>query len=56
MTFAERIGHFVLFVVLTVITLGLYPLYFAITTTRENNVLLREIRDSLRDNRDRTID
>ena len=51
MTFSEKIGHFILFVLLTVITIGLYPLYFIVTTTRENNMFLREIRDSLRENR-----
>ena len=54
MTFAEKIRHFILFIVLTVVTLGLYPLYFMITTTRENNVLLRDIRDSLRENGNRS--
>ena len=47
MSFPERLGHFVLFVVLTVVTLGVYPLYFMVSTTRENNQVLKEIRDIL---------
>ena len=45
MSIPERIWQFVL---LTIITVGLYPLYFMVTTARERNVLLREIRDQLR--------
>ena len=48
---AERIGNFVVFVVLTIITLGIYPLYFAVTRTQENIGLLTEIRDELVDQR-----
>ena len=47
MSFPERLGHFALFVVLTVVTLGVYPLYFMVSTTRENNQVLKEIRDIL---------
>lgn len=47
MSFAEKIGHFLLFVLLSLITFGLYPLYFLVVTTRENNKYLRQIRDSL---------
>lgn len=47
MSFSERLGHFVLFVVLTIVTLGVYPLYFMVSTTRENNQVLKEIRDIL---------
>jgi len=44
---AERIGNFVSFLFLTLITLGIYPLYFYITRTEENISLLEEIRDEL---------
>jgi NADH:ubiquinone oxidoreductase subunit 4 (subunit M) len=44
---AERIGNFVVFLVLTLITLGIYPLYFYVTRTQENIELLTEIRDEL---------
>lgn len=47
MSFSARLGHFVLFVVLTIATLGVYPLYFMVSTTRENNQVLKEIRDLL---------
>ena len=48
---AERIGNFVVFLVLTLITLGIYPLYFYVTRTQENIGLLTEIRDELIDQR-----
>lgn len=48
---AERIGNFVVFLVLTLITLGIYPLYFYVTRTQENIGLLTEIRDELVDQR-----
>jgi len=48
---AERIGNFVVFLVLTLITLGIYPLYFYVTRTQENISLLTEIRDELVDQR-----
>ena len=44
---AERIGNFVVFLVLTLITLGIYPLYFYVTRTQENISLLEDIRDEL---------
>ena len=47
MSFSARLGHFVLFVVPTIATLGVYPLYFMVSTTRENNQVLKEIRDLL---------
>ena len=48
---AERIGNFVVFLVLILITLGIYPLYFYVTRTQENISLLTEIRDELIDQR-----
>ena len=45
MNFGAKLGHFLVFVFLTVITLGLYLLWFQVTMTQERNQLLREIRD-----------
>jgi hypothetical protein len=46
-TFGHRLTTFLLFVILTVITVGLYPLYFWITQTKEQTLLLKEIRDKM---------
>ena len=43
MTFASKLGNFVLFVIFTIITLGLYPLYWSITMTMERNETLKNI-------------
>ena len=40
---AKRLGYFIIFVVLSVITLGFYPIYFWVTRTKERNDLLAEI-------------
>ena len=40
---AKRLGNFVIFVVLTIITFGLYPFYFYMTRVQEQNELLRDI-------------
>ncbi len=48
MDFGSKLGHFVLFILLTVITLGLYPLWWAIIMSKERNELLKEIRDRVR--------
>lgn len=45
---ALRLGNFVIFLILTVITLGIYPLYFFVTRQQENTELLKEIRDELK--------
>lgn len=47
MSFTEKNGHFLFFVLLSLITFGLYPLYFMVVTTRQNNKYLRQIRDNL---------
>ncbi len=44
---ATRLGNFIIFLILTVITLGIYPLYFFVTRQQENTELLKEIRDEL---------
>jgi len=43
-----RLGNFIFFLILTVITLGIYPLYFFVTRQQENTELLKEIRDELK--------
>jgi len=43
----SRLGNFIIFLILTVITLGIYPLYFFVTRQQENTELLKEIRDEL---------
>ena len=45
---AERLGNFLLFLVLSLITLGLYPIYFFVTRQQETVSLLEEIRDELK--------
>ena len=40
---AKRLGDFIIFVLLTTITFGFYPLFFMITRTKERNDLLAEI-------------
>lgn len=44
---ADRIGNFLIFVVLSFITLGLYPIYFFVSRQQESVELLKEIRDFL---------
>lgn len=45
---AGRIGNFVIFIVLSLITLGLYPLYFLVTRQQETVSLLRDILEELK--------
>ena len=45
---AGRLGNFIIFLILTVITLGIYPLYFFVTRQQENTDWLKEIRDELK--------
>ncbi len=47
MSFADRLMSFFVFLFLTVITLGTYPIYFYITTKREEIALLGQINDKL---------
>ena len=44
---AARLGNFIIFLILTIITLGFYPLYFFVTRQQESTELLKEIRDEL---------
>ena len=46
-SFADRLASFLIFVFLTIITFGLYPLYFIVTTKREEVALLRQINEKL---------
>jgi NADH:ubiquinone oxidoreductase subunit 4 (subunit M) len=43
-----RIGYFVVFLILSIFSMGIYPLYFIVTRQQENNELLAEIRDELK--------
>ena len=45
---AARIGNFIIFLILSVVTLGIYPLYFFVTRQQENTELLKEIRDEIK--------
>ncbi|HIG67316.1 MAG TPA: DUF4234 domain-containing protein [Porticoccaceae bacterium] len=45
---APRLGNFIIFLILTIITLGLYPLFFFVTRQQETVFLLAEIRDELK--------
>lgn len=38
---AARLGNFIIFIILTVITLGLYPLYFFVSRAQEQSELAR---------------
>lgn len=40
---AQRLGNFLIFVLLCIVTVGIYPLYFYVTRTQEQNELLAEI-------------
>ena len=47
MKFLGRLTDFILFVFFTIITIGIYPLYFIVTRTEKCADLLEEIRDIL---------
>ena len=47
----NRLGNFVIFVVLAIVTIGLYPLYFWVTRVEEQNALLGEILSEIKSNR-----
>ena len=52
MPIRERLEQFLIFIVLSVITVGVYPVYFMVSTIRERNALLIEIRTLLMEIRD----
>ena len=39
----DRFGNFLIFLVLTIVTIGIYPIYFAVTRMEEQTTLLRYI-------------
>ena len=43
-----RLGNFLIFVVLTIITIGLYPLFFFVTRQQETVELLKDINEELK--------
>ena len=43
-----RLGNFLIFVVLTIITIGLYPLFFFVTRQQETVELLKDIKEQLK--------
>ena len=43
-----RLGNFLIFVVLTIITIGLYPLFFFVTRQQETVELLKDIIEELK--------
>jgi NADH:ubiquinone oxidoreductase subunit 4 (subunit M) len=43
-----RLGNFFNFVVLTIITIGLYPLFFFVTRQQETVELLKDIKEELK--------
>ena len=43
-----RLGNFLIFIVLTIITIGLYPLFFFVTRQQETVELLKEINEELK--------
>ena len=43
-----RLGNFLIFVVLTIITIGLYPLVFFVTRQQETVELLKDIKEELK--------
>ena len=45
---ARRLGNFLIFIVLSIITLGLYPLYFLVTRQQETVSLLSDILEELK--------
>ena len=45
---AARLGNFIIFLILSIISLGIYPLFFFVTRQQETVALLTEIRDGLK--------
>ena len=45
---ARRLGNFLIFIILSIITLGLYPLYFLVTRQQETVSLLSDILEELK--------
>ena len=45
---AARLGNFINFIFFTIITLGLYPLFFFVSRQQETVELLKAIKEELR--------
>ena len=45
---SARLGNFLIFVVLTIITIWLYPLFFFVTRQQETVELLKDIKEELK--------
>ncbi len=45
---AVRLGNFIIFIFFTIITLGLYPLFFFVSRQQETVELLKAIKEELR--------
>ena len=43
-----RLGNFLIFLVLAIITIGLYPLFFFVTRQQETVELLKDIKEELK--------
>ena len=52
MAFDEKLGKFFLFIFLTFITFGIYPLWWFIMIEEERSRVLKEIRDLQKEIRD----
>ena len=46
-SFGKRFSRFLIFVLLTVVTIGFYPIYFYVSRTEEQNQLLDNILQEL---------
>ncbi|MFL2490676.1 MAG: DUF4234 domain-containing protein [Candidatus Neomarinimicrobiota bacterium] len=44
----NRIANFIIFLILTIFTLGIYPLYFYVTRQQETIDVLNEIKEELK--------
>ena len=44
---AARLGNFIIFIFFTIITLGLYPLFFFVSRQQEMVEVLKEIKEEL---------
>ncbi len=47
-TVSSRLGNFLIFICLTIVTLGIYSLYFWVSRIEEQNALLGEILSELK--------
>ena len=43
-----RLGYFLIFIFLTIITIGLYPLFFFVTRQQETVELMKDIKEELK--------